>query len=115
MKPQRPHDRQSSVVTLSNGGVEIWHQLRTQLEVLPADRLDLFVLQLLGRGSPFAVREGPAVSTVPSPRQPEVPVAAVRAEERIERAELEPPYMELAGVLVGRVETADVGAPVRQA
>ena len=53
--------------------------------------------------------------SVPSPRQPQMPVASVRAEQRTERAELEPPHVQLAGVLRRRHEAADVGAPVRNA
>ena len=40
-----------------------------------------------------------------------MPVAAVRAERRTERAELEPAHVQLAGVVRGRHEAADVGAP----
>ena len=44
-----------------------------------------------------------------------MPVAAVRAEGRAERAELEPAHVQLAGVVGGRHEAADVGAPERNA
>jgi hypothetical protein len=44
-----------------------------------------------------------------------MPVAPVRAEEWIERAELEPADVQLAGVLARRHEAADIGAPERNA
>src|SRR5262245_57464267 len=44
-----------------------------------------------------------------------MPVAAMRAERRTERAELEPAHVALARVLGSRHEAADVGAPERNA
>ncbi len=44
-----------------------------------------------------------------------MPGAAVRAERRAERAELEPAHVQLAGVFRRRHEAADVGAPERNA
>src|SRR5206468_11834994 len=54
---------------------------------------------------------GAQLAGVPAPRQSQLPRAAVRAEQRAERAELKPPHVELAGELLRRHEAADVGSP----
>ena len=43
-----------------------------------------------------------------------MPVASVRAKQRIERGELKPSHVQLARVLRRRIEAADVRAPERQ-
>src|SRR6185295_18135140 len=98
---------------IPNRRVEVRHQTIAELEVLPDDRLDFLVVQLVRIGAPVCLYR-PAVAAVPTPRQSQMPVAAVRAEQRIERAELEPAHMQLAGVVGRRDEPADIGSPIRQ-
>ena len=54
-------------------------------------------------------------AAIPAPRQTQLPRAPVGAEQRVERAELEPAHVQLAGVLRRRHEAADVRAPVGNA
>ena len=63
------------------------------------------------RSSTF--RSGRQLARVPSPRQSQVPGAAVRAKQRAEGAELEPAHVQLARELRRRHEAADVRAPIR--
>ena len=44
--PERAHDREARVVRLAHRRVQVGHEAVAQLEVLPADRLDLRVVQL---------------------------------------------------------------------
>src|SRR5947199_1869885 len=67
---------------------------------------------------PFHVRGGfglAHLAGVPAPRETRPRRPAVRAEERTERAELEPAHVQFAGELGCRKEAADVRAPVRNA
>ena len=119
MQPQGPHDRHPRVVGLADGGVEIGHQPVAELEVAPADRLDLGVVQLghVGRGGALGAGDDlvrSELAGVPAPGEPGVPDAPVRAERRRERRKLKPAHIELAGELARGREAAGVGSPERR-
>src|SRR4051794_19605372 len=54
-----------------------------------------------------------ALPVAPAPGGMHAPVASVRAKQRSKGRELKPTGEQLTGVLVGRHEATDVGAPVR--
>jgi hypothetical protein len=92
VEDERPHQRQAGTVGVVGECVERRYQPVAELEILPADRLDLGAV-------------GPGQVLAPAP--------AVQAEDRAEGAELEPAGEELLG---RRSEVAaDVGGPVRHA
>src|SRR2546426_3522431 len=118
MKPQRSHNRKTSVVTLADNRVKIRHQPIPQLQILSANRLDVRIVQLAWIG----IRGAACIACnfvwsklpgVPSPGQPQVPAPSVRSEQRTERAELKPSHVQLSGVFFCRNKPADVGPPVR--
>ena len=120
VQPHRSNHREAGVAALPRGRVDVRQHPIPKLEVLAADRLDVRIVQLArvrvrGAIGVAAKLHRSELAGVPAPRQPQVPVAAVRAEQRAERAELEPAHVQLARVLRGRDEAADVGAPERDA
>src|SRR5688572_9208151 len=115
MQPERADDRHAGLVALAHRGIEVRREARSQLQVLPENAFDLWILQLRGIRTPLSGFERTTIAAIPAPRQTEMPVASVRPERRIEGTELEPAHVELAGVFRGRIETANVRAPVGQA
>ena len=71
-------------------------------------------MQLRGVNAKGPRLERAAVAAVPPPRQAQVPVPPMGAEERTKRPELEPAYVQLAGVLRSRDKAAYVCSPIWQ-
>ena len=82
-------------------GVSVGHQLVAQVEIFPANRLDLGVVQFgrIGRRARFN-RAG--LAGVPAPRQMQMPGASMRTERRTKRGEFKPARVKLAGVFAIR-------------
>src|SRR5437870_2726503 len=110
VEPQRAQGREAGVARFTRQGVIVGEQSVAQLEVLPANRLDLGVVEL-GRFRSLVVLHRTRFAPVPAPGQPELPGAPVRAEQGTKRGELEPPRVELTRELLRRVKPAGVGAP----
>src|SRR6185312_8045869 len=111
-EPEAADQRQPCLVRFPYGGVEVRHQLRARVEELAADRLDGFIVQVLGLGQEglgVLSHFGCAVaSRVPSPRTPPLPGASVTAERWAEGAELDPAHEELRCELLRRHKAADI-------
>ena len=116
MQPQRAHDRQARSRRSRGPPIQVRHQAIAQLQVLAADRLDARVVQLrrIGMIASRRFRDSRA-RRCSSPRAGAASSPAVRAEQRAERAELEPAHVQLARKFLRGNEAADVGAPVGNA
>src|ERR1051326_4848218 len=87
-------------------------QAITQFEILLADRLDLGVMKFVGIGVPVCFQRT-GLTKIPTPRQPKVPRASMRPEQRIKRGELKPAHVQLASQVIGGDEASNVTPPKR--
>ena len=114
MQPQRAHHRQAGHAAFVNRAVEIRHQPIAQLRTLQIGSTCALCSSDVGIAGGAVIRRdhlGHLAARVPAPRQPQLPRPSVRSEQRTERAELEPPHIQLSRELRRRHEAADVGAP----
>src|SRR5258708_8540928 len=101
MQPKSTHDWHSCGAALAHRAIEIRQESVAKLQILAADRLDLRVVQVAriwNSGSVVIIYfDRTGIPGVPSPRKAEFPCAAMTAEERAKRSELEPAQIQLSG------------------
>src|SRR5260370_8587206 len=119
MQPQSPHDRHASGRTFAHCAIQIGQHSVAKLEILTTDGFDLGVVKVasIGNGGAIVVADlnWTGIAGVPSPRQTQLPGAAVTAKQRAERSELKPAQVKFRGELLGGDEATDVCAPIRNA
>src|SRR5262249_35294760 len=116
VQPQRSHDGKTGEMRFSHGAVEIGHQAISQFQILAAYRLDCGIVALTririgGASGVIGDLVRSDLAGVPSPRQPQLPGAAVGAKQWTESAELKPADVQLARELLCRDKASDVGSP----
>src|SRR4029453_13273305 len=96
--------------------IHVRRHARAKPEDLLDDRLHRRVVKLadvrLARAAGIPARfRWSDLAGVPTPWQPKMPGASVRAKQRTERTELEPADMQFTGVFRRRHEPADIRSP----
>src|SRR5208282_3440545 len=117
--PKTAHDGHACRCAIANRTIEVRQHAVAELEVLPANRLDLSVMKLVRIRNRSAIivanLNWTGIACVPSPGQPQLPCASVTPKQRAEGAELKPPQIELCCELLRWDEPTDVRAPVGNA